>query len=365
MIVDLRSDTVTKPTPGMRAAMANAEVGDDVFGEDPTVNALEARVAKMFGKDEGLFVPTGTMANQIAIRVQTEPGDEILLEADAHPFHYEAGAAAVISGVTIRLLQGERGVLQPEVVRDAVRPPNVHHAPARLFCVENTANRGGGTVIPAESVARLCTVAREAGLSCHLDGARIWNAASGWYSGSDFASEPTPANPYNLSLRPEAELPARLLTHALPFDTVSVCFSKGLGAPVGSMLLGPTRLMGRARRFRKMLGGGMRQVGILAAACDYALDHHLPLLRSDFTRALRLWGKLRDQGWAVENMPQSNMVYFRSPNAPDLARRLEARGVRCLALGWDRIRLVTHLDVTDEGVDFALSVFAAEHLTGA
>ncbi len=332
MIVDLRSDTVTRPTPGMRSAMANAEVGDDVFGEDPTVNALEARVAALLGKEEGLFVPTGTMANQIAIRCQTEPGDEILLEADAHPFHYEAGAAAVISGVTIRLLQGVRGVLDPELVRQAVRPPNVHHAPARLFCVENTANRGGGTVISADHVARLCSVAREAGLSCHLDGARLWNAA--------------------------AATKTALLPHAAPFDTVSVCFSKGLGAPVGSMLVGPRPLMTRARRFRKMLGGGMRQVGILAAACDYALDHNLPLLVEDHRRARTLWQALGDQGWAVEQAPESNMVYFRAPDAPALAARLELRGVRCLALGWDRIRLVTHLDVTDAGVDHALGVFA-------
>lgn len=335
MIVDLRSDTVTKPTPGMRAAMANAEVGDDVFGEDPTVNALEARLARMLGKDEGLFVPTGTMANQIAIRCQTEPGDEILLEADAHPFHYEAGAAAVISGVTIRLLQGDRGVLQPDVVRDAVRAPNVHHAPARLFCVENTANRGGGTVIPADHVAKLCAVAREAGLSCHLDGARLWNAAV-------------------------APGSAPLLAHCAPFDTVSVCFSKGLGAPVGSMLVGPSRLMGRARRFRKMLGGGMRQVGILAAACDYALDHHLQGLVDDSSRATHLWRGLGGQGWEVESAPQSNMVYFRAPDAPELAQRMETRGVRCLALGWDRIRLVMHLDVDDAGLQFALDAFAVE-----
>lgn len=340
MIVDLRSDTVTRPTPGMRAAIANAEVGDDVFGEDPTVNALEARVAKMLGKEEGLFVPSGTMANQIAIRCQTEPGDEILLEADAHPFHYEAGAAAVISGVTIRLLQGVRGVLDPELVRQAVRPPNVHHAPARLFCVENTANRGGGTVIPAAHVTKLCEVAKEAGLACHLDGARLWNAAVATGTGREGVA-------------------GSLLEHAAPFDTVSVCFSKGLGAPVGSMLVGPKALMVKARRFRKMLGGGMRQVGILAAACDYALDNHLPFLDKDLDRAQSLWRVLRDEAWEVEEAPQSNMVYFRTADAPALAARLGERGVRCLALGWDRIRLVTHLDVTDEGVDYALEVFSA------
>lgn len=366
MIVDLRSDTVTRPTAGMRAAMAAAEVGDDVFGEDPTVNALEARVAAMLGKEEGLYVPTGTMANQIAIRIQTEPGDEILLESDAHPFHYEAGAAAVISGVTIRLLPGERGVLAPEVVRGAVRAPNVHHAPARLFSIENTANRGGGTVIAPERVAALCDVAREAGLACHLDGARVWNAATATY-------EPAPGAQHvhavqagsgvaSLETRPRGRacpVHRALLLHAAPFDTVSVCFSKGLGAPVGSMLVGPARLMGRARRFRKMLGGGMRQVGILAAACDYALDHHLPLLADDHRRARALYGGLVEQGWTLE-VPESNMVYLRAPDAPELARRLEARGVRCLALGWDRIRLVTHLEVDDAALQFALDAFAAE-----
>lgn len=332
--VDLRSDTVTRPTAAMRAAMAAALVGDDVFGEDPTVNALEARVAALLGKERGLFVPTGTMANQIAIRCHTEPGDEILLEADAHPFHYEAGAAAVISGVTIRLLQGVRGVLDPEVVRQAVRPPNVHHAPARLFCLENTANRGGGTVIPAARAAELVAVARTSGLAAHLDGARLWNAAAA--TGDSLA------------------------TFAAPFDTVSVCFSKGLGAPVGSMLVGPAALMERARRFRKMLGGGMRQVGVLAAACDHALDHHLPRLGEDHARAAALWEGLAAQGWAVEERPQSNMVYVRAPDAPALAARLEARGVRGIALGWDRLRLVTHLEIDDAAVARALGAFAAE-----
>lgn len=340
MIVDLRSDTVTRPTAAMRAAMAAAVVGDDVFGEDPTVNALEARVARMLGKEEGLFVPTGTMANQVAIRCLTEPGDELILEADAHPFHYEAGAVAVISGVTIRLLQGDRGVLDPEALRQAVRPPNVHHAPPTLFALENTANRGGGTVIPAAHAARLCEVARQAGLACHLDGARIWNAAAAT-AGAD-------------------GIHAALLAHAAPFDTVNVCFSKGLGAPVGSMLVGPRRIMGRARRFRKMLGGGMRQVGILAAACDHALDHHLPRMAEDHHRAHALWLGLQAQGWAVEDAPQSNMVYVRGPDAPALAARLEARGVRCLALGHDRIRLVTHLDIDDAGLAAALTAFAAE-----
>ncbi len=331
MLVDLRSDTLTKPTAAMRQAMAQAEVGDDVFGEDPTVNALEARVAALLGKDWGLFVPTGTMANQIAFRCLTEPGDEVVLEADAHPFHYEAGAAAVISGVTIRLVQGEKGVLDPEVLRGAVRPPNVHHAPARLLSVENTANRGGGTVIPVARTAALAAVAREAGLHTHLDGARLWNAA---------VATGTP-----------------LVSYAAPFDMVSVCFSKGLGAPIGSMVLGPKAVMERARRFRKMLGGGMRQVGVLAAACDHALTHHLPLLAQDHARARHLYDALRAQGWTLEDPPASNMVYVRTPDAPGLAEKLAGQGVRCIALAWDRIRLVTHLDVDDAGIAHAVARF--------
>lgn len=332
MIVDLRSDTVTQPTPAMRAAMAAAEVGDDVFGEDPTVNALEARVAQMLGKEAGLYVPSGTMANQVAIRCLTEPGDEVILEADAHPFHYEAGAAAVISGVTLRLVQGVRGVLDPEVVRAAVRPPNVHHAPARLLSVENTANRGGGTVQTAAHCADLAAVAHEGGLYAHLDGARLWNAhvATG---------DP-------------------LADYAAPFDLVSVCFSKGLGAPVGSMMLGSRALVDRGRRFRKLLGGGMRQVGVLAAACDHALTCHLPRLGEDHVRARRLWEGLHEQGWRVEDPPQSNMVFLRVPDAPGLARGLAERGVRCVALAWDRLRLVTHLEIDDESVSVALAAFA-------
>ena len=328
MSVDLRSDTLTRPTPGMRRAMADAEVGDDVFGEDPTVNRLEQRVAELLGKEVGLFVPSGTMANQIAIRVLTEPGDEVVMEADAHPFHYEAGGAAVISGVTIRLVQGERGVLDPVAVRAAVRAPNVHHAPARLLSVENTSNRGGGAVTSADRCAELGAVAHAAGLHAHLDGARLWNAhiATG-----------TPLSAF-----------------AAPFDVVNVCFSKGLGAPVGSMWTGPRALAERARRMRKMLGGGMRQVGILAAAADYALDHHVERLAVDHARALRLWAALRDCGYAVEPAPETNIVYFRVAEAPTFTVRLAESGVRAIAIAEDRVRLVTHLDVDDAGVDEAI-----------
>jgi threonine aldolase len=328
--VDIRSDTLTKPTPAMRRAMAEAEVGDDVFGEDPTVNRLEARVAERLGKEFALFVPSGTMANQIAFRLLSTPGDEVLLHEDAHPFHYEAGGAAVISGVTLRLLPGERGRMSVDTVRAAVRAPNVHHAPAACLSVENTANRGGGTVLSASACAELCAVAHEAGLHTHLDGARLWNA--------------------------HVQSGSALHELAAGFDVVNVCMSKGLGAPVGSLLAGPRSLAERARRVRKMLGGGMRQVGILAAAAEHALDHHVARLADDHARAHRLWEALGRAGYAVEAAPDTNIVYVRVPDAPTFSRQLAARGVGAIALGHDRLRFVTHLDVDDAGITGAIEV---------
>jgi len=317
----------------MRRAMADAEVGDDVFGEDPTVNRLERRIAERLGKEYALFMPSGSMANQVAIRLYTEPGDEVVMEADAHPFHYEAGAAAVVSGVTIRLVQGSRGVLDPAAVRAAVRPPNVHHAPARLLSVENTSNRGGGAVVPVERCRELAAAAREAGLHLHLDGARLWNA---------HVATGTP-----------------LADFAAPFDVVNVCMSKGLGAPVGSLLVGSRSVAERARRFRKMLGGGMRQVGVLAAAAEYALDHHIPRLADDHGRARTLWRALADAGYAVEAAPETNILYFGVPDAPGFVARLRERGVGAIAIAHDRVRLVTHLDVDDAGVARATEVFTS------
>ena len=330
MNVDLRSDTVTRPTAPMRVAMASAIVGDDVFGEDPTINRLETRVAKLAGKEAGLFVPSGTMANQIAIRCLTEPGDEVILEAGAHPFLYEAGGPAVISGVTLRLVQGARGVLDPDAVRAAVRPPNVHHTVPKLLSVENTANRGGGTITSVDRCRALCDVARTAGMSTHLDGARIWNAmvATG----------------------------RSLAEYAAPFDIVNVCFSKGLGAPVGSVLLGPAALLPKARRVRKMLGGGMRQAGILAEACHYALDHHLPLLAEDHRRTLTLWEGLTARGYTADR-PDTNMIYLRTADAHGLAARVGEQGVRCIALAHDQVRLVVHLEIDDAAVAHVIEAF--------
>src|SRR5579872_4376734 len=258
-LIDLRSDTVTRPTPGMRAAMAAAEVGDDVFHEDPTVNKLEERVAALLGKEAALFVPSGTMSNQTAVKTHTQPGDELLCEANCHIYNYEAGGPAVLSGVMCRTVEGDYGVLDLSQLEDKVRPVNDHLVRTRLVCLENTHNRGGGRVFPIEKVRAISAWARKNGLIMHLDGARLWNAvvASG-----------VPA--------------AEWSRH---FDTVSVCFSKGLGAPIGSALSGPRDFITRARRVRKLFGGGMRQAGVIAAAALYALEHHIDRLAEDHRNA--------------------------------------------------------------------------------
>ncbi|MBI3609553.1 MAG: threonine aldolase family protein [Nitrospirae bacterium] len=239
-VIDLRSDTVTRPTPAMRKVMAEAEVGDDVFGEDPTVNRLQERAAELLGKESALFVPSGIMANQLAIRALTQPGDEVILEAQAHIFHYEAGAGGALSGVQFYCLPGVRGILKADQVAEAIRTDEYYLPPTRLICLENTHNRGGGTIYPLETIRAVAKVARSRGVAMHLDGARIFNAS---------AASGIPAADY-----------------AKPFDTVSFCLSKGLGAPVGSMICTTRNRIPHLRRLRRMFGGGMRQAGILAAA---------------------------------------------------------------------------------------------------
>ena len=333
--IDLRSDTVTQPTPAMRRVMAEAEVGDDVFGDDPTVQRLEARVAAYLGKEAALFVPSGTLANQLAVRVHTRPGDEILVEAQAHLYYYETGAPAALSGVMCRCLEGRRGVFTAAQVDAALRPSDVHFPLTRLVCVENTHNRGGGKVWPLATLREVAACARRHGLALHLDGARLWNAsvASG--------------------------VPER--DYAALFDTVSVCFSKALGAPVGSALAGPAELIGAARRFRKMFGGGLRQAGILAAAALYALEHHRERLAEDHARARRLAEVLAGlPGAAIDPATvETNLVYFRVTRRPAAAvvAALAAEGVRVLASGPDTVRAVPHLNVTAAEFERALEAF--------
>lgn len=330
MAVDLRSDTVTKPTDGMREAMMRAELGDDVLGDDPTVQSLEALCAELSGKEASVFVPSGTMANLIAIAVHTSPGDEVLMHEGAHPFNYETGGAAAIAGVQIRTLPGARGVMSPDDVRAAIRPDDIHAPRSSLLCVEDTHNRGGGAVQPLQSTDLLCAVAREHGLATHLDGARIWNAV----------------------VRSGIPLSRR----ARDFDTVSFCFSKGLGCPAGSVLCGTDAQIARARRWRKRLGGAMRQSGLLAGAAIYALEHHIVRLAEDHARASAVAEGLRALGY-VAAPPETNIVVVEADGAAALVDRIAERGVRAFAIAKDRIRLVFHLHVTDADTQTVLSAF--------
>lgn len=333
-MIDLRSDTVTQPTEAMREAMAHADVGDDVLGDDPTVNALEARTAELLGFEAAVFMPSGTMTNQIAIRTHTEPGDEILLHEESHVYIYEGGAPAALSGVMVNLLPGERGIVTPETLRQRVRPCNIHHPVPKLLCLENTHNRGGGSVWPMATLAATCQAARHLGLKCHLDGARIWNAAVALGT-------------------PEADI-------ARHFDSVSVCFSKGLGAPVGSALAGSKAFVDRARRFRKMFGGGMRQAGIIAAGALYALEHHRSRLADDHAHATKLAETLAELPGVTLDLDavETNIVYFDvEGDAKKAAGSLLQQGVGVLALGPSRIRAVTHLHITDEALGEAIDAF--------
>ena len=326
--IDLRSDTVTKPTPAMRQAMAEAEVGDDVLEDDPTVKELERHTAELLGKEAAIFVPSGTMANQLAIRCHTQPGDEMLLDANAHIYWYEAGGSAALSGVICRTLSGVRGVFSSADVYAALRPTDVHFPPTRLLSIENTHNRGGGAIWPLEQTQEVCSVAQEAGIRTHLDGARLWNAsvATGI---------------------PESE-------YAKDFDSVSVCFSKGLGAPVGSSLAGSVEFVEKARRFRKQFGGGMRQAGIIAAGALYALQHQRERLADDHANAKRLASGLSEiPGIHVnDGMIETNMVYFHVEpcSAEQLAELLAEMNVLVLPLGEHMIRAVTSLAVDDEDI---------------
>jgi len=327
MLMDLRSDTVTKPSAGMRQAMAAADVGDDVYGEDPGAHALEARVAQLLGKEAALFVPSGTMGNQIAILCHSQRGDEVYAGEGSHCIWYESGASSAWSGVQL-VEVGKGGIFSAAELLAALKPIAYYCPNPRLVVVENTHNRGGGKVFPPALVSEIAAAAKRHSLGLHLDGARLWNAsvASG------------------LS---EHEL-------AAPFDTVSVCFSKGLGAPVGSVLAGSRETIQRARRFRKMLGGGMRQIGVLTAACVYALDHHRARLADDHTNARAFAETVRASGRATVETPETNIAMIDlNQEAAAVSAVLAKRGVLLSAFGPKRLRVVTHMDVSAADVERA------------
>lgn len=336
-LIDLRSDTFTKPSPAMREAIAHAEVGDDVFGEDPTVNRLQEKVASMLGMEAALFVASGTMGNQVAINAHTQPGDEVILESHAHIFYYEAGAPALLSGVQLRTLPGVKGVISAEQVEEAIRPENVHFPPTRLICLENTHNRSGGAIFPLDEIRRIRELSEGRGIRMHLDGARLWNASVAT----------------GISLK----------EYGRYFDSISVCFSKGMGAPVGSMLVGNRDFIKRAHRYRKIYGGGMRQVGILAAAALYAVENNIARLAEDHRNARKLAeavAKLPGLSVDLETV-QTNIIIMKVEkakyNAPQVVEDLKKRGVLLLAVGPIRLRAVTHLDVSEEDIDEAVETF--------
>ncbi|WP_406410571.1 threonine aldolase family protein [Streptomyces sp. NBC_01614] len=331
--VDLRSDTVTRPTPGMRRAMATAEVGDDMFGEDPTVRALEDRLADLFGFPGALFVPSGVMANQIALRLLAAPGQEIVCDAEAHILAHEEGSPARYGGIQTRTVSGERGLLSPETVQRILRTGNAYTVGTRAVALEQTHTRAGGTVYPLETLRALRRLTVRSGTAVHIDGARIWNA---------HAATGTPLSAYGAPVA----------------DTLAVCLSKGLGAPAGSVLLTADEHLARARSLRHGLGGGMRQAGILAAAGLHALDHHLERVAEDHDHALLLAEGLREAGCSVRG-PETNIVLVDTPGAEDVVRRAAREGVLVTAPGPDVLRLVTHLDVGRRACRRAVEVLMA------
>ena len=336
-IIDLRSDTITRPDEGMRRAMAQAEVGDDVFGEDPTVNALQEKMAELTGKEAALFVTSGTQANQISINVHTQPGNEVICEERAHIFNYEAGAPALLSGVQIRPLPGKYGILDVKQVEEAIRPKNHHFPQTRLIVLENTHNRWGGTIYPLEEIKKMRQMADRYGLRMHLDGARLWNASVAT----------------GISLKEYAQY----------FDSVSLCFSKGLGAPVGSIIVGSKEVIEQAHYYRKVYGGGMRQAGIIAAGALYAIEHNFERLSEDHRRAKMLAEALNEFPGMVIDLQsvQTNIIIIDTSltgkSAAFIAEQLEQNGVRVIPFSPTRIRLVTHLHITDEDVEQTIKIF--------
>ena len=330
MPIDLRSDTVTQPTPYMRQAMMDAPLGDDVFGDDPTVNALETQAAQIFGMEAALFCPSGTMTNQIAVRIHAQPGSEVICDKLSHIYLYEGGGVALNALSSVRLLDGNRGLITAQQVRDAINNPDDIHAPVtRLVSLENTMNKGGGCYYDFSEFHKIKAVCTQHNLKLHLDGARLFNAL--------------------------VETPDAPSDYGTVFDSISICLSKGLGCPVGSLLLGNADFIKQARRFRKVMGGGWRQAGFLAAAGIYALDNHVTRLERDHTRARAIGEMLKKCPEVQEIYPiQTNIVIFRLPEtilAVDYVQQLAAKGVLAVTFGKHLVRFVTHLDITDQHLE--------------
>jgi threonine aldolase len=323
-MIDFRSDTVTQPTEGMLKAMASAPVGDDVFGEDPTVNRLESMSAEMFGMESGLFCPSGTMTNQVAIKCHTQPGDEVICDNLSHVYQYEGGGIAFNSGCSVRLLQGDRGRLTAEQVRSAINPDDVHKPVSRLVSLENTANRGGGSCYDLAEIKRIQGLCKEQGLAFHLDGARLFNAlVAKKHSAKQFGEV---------------------------FDTISICLSKGLGTPVGSVLLGPKDFIKKARRVRKVFGGGMRQAGYIAAAGVYALERHVDRLAEDHAHAQEIAEALGKKDFTGEIFPvETNIIIFEMKGrmtSKDFVEKMKQQDILMFAISPTHVRMVVHLDIT-------------------
>ena len=339
-LIDLRSDTVTKPTAAMREAMFAAPVGDDVFGEDPTIRQLEEKVADFFGHEAALFAPSGTMTNQIAIKAHTHPGDEMICEESCHVYTWEGGGPAILSGVTCRTIIGDRGVIVTSQLHDKIRPANDHFVRTKIVALENTHNRGSGRIYPLEEIKSIRKWTSENNLILHCDGARIWNAiVASRITGKEYGSL---------------------------FDSISVCFSKGLGAPVGSAIIGSREFIKKCRRIRKLFGGGMRQAGMLAAAALYALDNHLDRLAEDHANAKKLAQALALISGIYLDPPQieTNLIWFRlDPNrgkASNLVSRLKQKNLLIHQSGNDLMRACTHLDVSSEQIDKAIDLLKIE-----
>jgi threonine aldolase len=335
MVIDFRSDTVTKPSAGMRDAMMSAEVGDDVFGEDSSVNRLEQLGAELFGMEAALFCPSGTMTNQIAIKCHTQPGDEVICGESSHVYQYEGGGIAFNSGASVKLLYGDLGRITAEQVRAAIQPDDAHRAHSSLVSLENTSNRGGGSCYAFNEIEKIRTVCDENALGFHLDGARLWNAL--------VAKNETPAQ------------------YGRVFDSISVCLSKSLGCPVGSLLLGKSAFIKKARRIRKVFGGGMRQAGFIAAAGIYALQNNIDRLATDHEHARLIAAAISKKQFVKEVLPvETNIIIFElddSVSAPALVAKLKERSILAYAISPVRIRLVLHLDISPEMVSRTIEAF--------